>query len=87
MLVTRGKAPGVVTAPNIEGAPTRRAPLLTVSNHHTESSGEPPAVDGDAPETYVGYFCERVRRASDGLRRGEERRVGERAPLERGWPW
>ena len=39
-----------------EPAPSGRAPLLTVSNHHGETCGEPPAVDGDAAETHVGYF-------------------------------
>lgn len=38
-------------------APARRAQLFTVSNHHTAACGEPPAVDGDAPETYGGYFA------------------------------
>ena len=32
-------------------------PLLSVSNHHVETSGEPPRVDGDAPGKYVGYFA------------------------------
>lgn len=30
--------------------------LFSVSNHHTENCGEPPAIDGDAPGKYVGYF-------------------------------
>jgi hypothetical protein len=33
-----------------------RVPLLTVSNHHTTACGESPAVDGDTPGSYVGYF-------------------------------
>jgi hypothetical protein len=45
------------TAGDVERAPTTRAPLLTVSNHHTAACGEPPAVDGDAPGTYVGYLA------------------------------
>jgi hypothetical protein len=32
-------------------------PLFRVSNHHAESCGEPPAVDGDAQGKYVGYFA------------------------------
>jgi hypothetical protein len=31
--------------------------LFSVSNHHTASSGEPPVVDGDAPDKYFGYFA------------------------------
>jgi len=30
--------------------------LFSVSNHHAEKCGEPPAVDGDMPDKYVGYF-------------------------------
>src|SRR5207253_1342740 len=54
------RADGREAAPtpgNVEGAPMGQAPLLTVSNHHTAACGEPPAVDGDAPGTYVGYFA------------------------------
>jgi len=32
-------------------------PLFSVSNHHTESCGEPPAIDGDAAGKYLGYFA------------------------------
>jgi hypothetical protein len=31
-------------------------PLFRVSNHHAQSCGEPPALDGDAAGKYVGYF-------------------------------
>ena len=31
--------------------------LFKVCNHHVGSCGEPPAVDGDAPGTYFGYFA------------------------------
>ncbi len=31
--------------------------LFAVSNHHTAACGAPPAADGDAAETYVGYFA------------------------------
>ena len=31
--------------------------LFNVTNHHVESCGEPPVVDGDAPERYIGYFA------------------------------
>lgn len=34
-----------------------REALFKVSNHHSASCGEPPAVDGDAAGTYVGYFA------------------------------
>lgn len=43
-------------------ASARRAtvdkPLLRISNHHLEGSGQPPALDGDAyaPGVYCGYF-------------------------------
>lgn len=30
--------------------------LFTVSNHHAESSGKPPSVDGDIRKRYHGYF-------------------------------
>jgi hypothetical protein len=30
--------------------------LFSVSNHHTENSGEAPTIDGDTPGQYVGYF-------------------------------
>jgi len=46
-----------VPAAGVERATTARAPLFTVSNRHTAACGEPPAVDGDAPGTYVGYFA------------------------------
>ena len=45
------------TAGDVERAPTRGAPIFTVSNHHTTACGEPPAVDGDAAGTYFGYFA------------------------------
>jgi hypothetical protein len=45
------------TAGDVERAPTRRAPLFTVSNHHTAACAEPPAVDGDAAGTYFGHFA------------------------------
>lgn len=32
------------------------APLLQIRNHHTPACGNPPIVDGDADNTYVGYF-------------------------------
>ena len=32
------------------------APLFKVSNQHTASCGEPPAVDADVPGRYHGYF-------------------------------
>ncbi len=32
-------------------------PLFRVSSHHTGRCGEPPAVDGDAPGAYFGYFA------------------------------
>ena len=35
-------------AMDMEGATTMCEPLVKVSNHHTASCGEPPAVDGDA---------------------------------------
>ena len=31
-------------------------PLLTIRNHHAVSCGEPPIVDGNAEDCYVGYF-------------------------------
>ena len=30
--------------------------IFRVSNHHTPNCGRPPSVDGDAVETYHGYF-------------------------------
>jgi hypothetical protein len=34
-----------------------RERLFKVSNHHTASCGPTPAVDGDAPGAYHGYFA------------------------------
>lgn len=31
-------------------------PLFSVSNHHAQSCGEPPTLDGEAAGKYVGYF-------------------------------
>ena len=31
-------------------------PLFRVSNHHTADCGAPPCIDGDAANTYYGYF-------------------------------
>jgi len=31
-------------------------PLFVVSNHHAERAGRPPAIDGDRPGAYHGYF-------------------------------
>jgi len=31
-------------------------PLLKIRNHHIPSSGDPPIIDGDAENSYVGYF-------------------------------
>ena len=31
-------------------------PLFTVSNHHTDSCGRPPGINGDTPNCYHGYF-------------------------------
>ncbi|MGE5785079.1 MAG: hypothetical protein ACM3ZE_10825 [Myxococcales bacterium] len=36
---------------------TSTVPLFRVSNHHTAACGEPPTVDGDAPQAYFGYFA------------------------------
>ncbi|MBI4601926.1 MAG: hypothetical protein HY721_08185 [Planctomycetes bacterium] len=36
--------------------PTPSRALFTVSNHHTPHCGKPPAVEGDDPTTYHGYF-------------------------------
>ena len=33
------------------------SPLFRVSNHHTDQCGQPPAVDGDEPGKYYGYFA------------------------------
>jgi len=32
------------------------AALFSVSNHHTEQCGKPPAIDGDDLDAYHGYF-------------------------------
>jgi hypothetical protein len=32
------------------------APLFAVSNHHTAQAGRAPAIDGDRPGDYHGYF-------------------------------
>lgn len=32
------------------------AALFSVSNHHTEQCGKPPAIDADDPNAYHGYF-------------------------------
>lgn len=32
------------------------APLLQITNHHTPACGNPPIVDGNANNTYIGYF-------------------------------
>jgi hypothetical protein len=32
------------------------AALFSVSNHHTEQWGKPPAIDGDDPNVYHGCF-------------------------------
>ena len=45
------------TAMGVEQATRMRQPLFTVSNYHTPRCGEPPAVDGDAAGTDVGYFA------------------------------
>lgn len=31
-------------------------PLLTIRNHHVAGCGDPPIIDGAAPDQYVGYF-------------------------------
>ena len=31
-------------------------PLLRIRNHHTPDSGDPPIVNSDDPNIYVGYF-------------------------------
>ena len=31
-------------------------PLLKIANHHTASCGDPPIIDGNAENCYVGYF-------------------------------
>jgi hypothetical protein len=33
--------------------------LFRISNHHTDICGQPPAVDGDEPAKYHGYFANR----------------------------
>jgi hypothetical protein len=33
-----------------------RSPIFPVTNHHTESCGEPPQIDDSAPNCYRGYF-------------------------------
>ena len=33
------------------------SPLFKVSNHHKDNCGQPPAVDGDEPGKYFGYFA------------------------------
>ena len=39
----------------IDRTPADR-PLFRVSNHHAQSCGQPPTLDGDAAGKYVGYF-------------------------------
>lgn len=43
--------------PPEEERPAAGGPLFKVANHHTESCGRPPTVDGDAPGAYHGYFA------------------------------
>ncbi len=31
-------------------------PLLTIRNHHSPACGDPPIVNGEAREAYIGYF-------------------------------
>lgn len=31
-------------------------PLLKISNHHVPASGDPPIVDGEVGNQYIGYF-------------------------------
>jgi hypothetical protein len=31
-------------------------PLLSISNHHLPGCGDPPIVNGDDPDLYIGYF-------------------------------
>jgi hypothetical protein len=31
-------------------------PLLRVRNHHSPSCGDPPIINGDDADTYIGYF-------------------------------
>ena len=31
-------------------------PLLQIRNHHTPGCGDPPIVNGDDPDLYIGYF-------------------------------
>jgi hypothetical protein len=33
-----------------------QTPLFQVSNHHVESCGKPPFIDGDIRKRYYGYF-------------------------------
>jgi hypothetical protein len=51
------QARSAAAAMEVEHATRMREPFFTVSNHHTAGCGEPPAVDGDAAGTYVGYFA------------------------------
>jgi hypothetical protein len=34
----------------------RKSPLFTIGNHHVESCGTPPQIDGDVRKRYHGYF-------------------------------
>ncbi len=36
--------------------------LFRISSHHTDSCGQPPAVDGDEPDKYHGYFANYLRK-------------------------
>lgn len=31
-------------------------PLLRINNHHVAACGDPPIVNGDDPDLYIGYF-------------------------------
>ena len=31
-------------------------PLLRIRNHHSLACGDPPIIDGDDPNVYIGYF-------------------------------
>ena len=40
-----------------EDKQTGKPPLFRLSNHHTDDCGQAPAVDGDEPGKYFGYFA------------------------------
>ena len=60
-------------------------PLLTIRNHHSPSCGDPPIVNEDGRNTYIGYFENQHGEPFD-ERTGLTRIVMLELPSPRIWP-